>query len=220
MYGFGGMCLICKKKKKQQLRISSTGRAASATDVGRSCLPFLDWTSHPRTSLYLFIFSCLASTLLLLSHHLVPWRLVLGIVGEAALLFGHPTIQQRLAPCMQNSSTTEIALRAYASDIRLKYDALPDEIVQQGPSAVLVSQVWEEESQGRDGQWAHHKLHPPMRTEAHNSSGHVERPPPAGYEWPEDGHVDWTVDYNLTNVDSGKPVWCVSVVDRKLMRQM
>lgn len=148
----------------------------------------------------------------------MPWRLVLGVAGEAALLFGHPTIHQRLAPVLQ-SHKAEGALRAYASDIRFHYDALPDDVVQQGPAAVLVSQVWEEERQGRDGQWAHHKLHPPMRTEA-TAASNVERPPPAGFEWPEDGNVEWTVDYGLINVDAGEHGRSSSAANSRLTRHV
>lgn len=183
------------------LVLTITGRAAHATDVGRSYLPFLDWTSHPQVSLYLFLAAAVTSCCLAFLHHLIPWRLLLAVAGEAALAIGHPHILAQLRSLQRRQKLfSEETFKATANSLRMQCDGLPDSVVDSGLQSLLVVQVEEEEAQSRDGQWSQHKLIPPLDPSTRSETG--QRLPPSGYEWAEAGDT-WTVDYNLSRVDAG-----------------
>lgn len=173
------------------------GRAARATDIGRSCLPLLDWTSQPQISLYLFIIAFCSSLILAFTHHLIPWRLVLGVLGEGVLLAGHPQISKQLAPLIQLTASANVPFIMSTSDFFRK-DALADETAERGPEALLVSEVWEEETQGKDRVWGNHRLLPPLTAEDTSAGG--ERSPPARHCWASGS--SWTVDHGLPGSDA------------------
>lgn len=139
--------------------------------------------------------------MLALVHHLIPWRLILALGGDALLTAGHPRILAQIRPLLQSKISQE-RFRAAAADIRLQYDALDDPVIDQGPQDLQIVEVSEEEILDRDGHWSQHKLLPPLNGD--NASDIGERLPPTGYRWPTQAGDSWTIDYSRADTDSSK----------------
>lgn len=92
--------VLIRFTKQQNIQIMM-GRIADLSDLGLSLLPYLSWTpTHAPTTLVLLQLASLSTLLIALLHPLIPWRLLFFLIGESALLAGHPISISLLAGAM------------------------------------------------------------------------------------------------------------------------
>lgn len=160
------------------------GRISDLSDFGRSLVPYLTWRDE-RTSLVLLQLSVISGVLTFLVAPFVPWRFVFIIVGEAALLAGHPlaiSLASEAAPFLAASSK-QFSVRAARL---LEDDSLLDEEL----DAELVEVERFEVEARQDGAWVPDVM----------SGGEL----PKGFKWLRVG--DWAVDelYGGGEIDEGE----------------
>ena len=160
------------------------GRISDLSDFGRSLVPYLTWRDE-RTSLVLLQLSVISGVVIFLVAPLVPWRLVFIIVGEAALLAGHPltiSLISETAPYLAASSK-----RFSIKTARLVED---DSLLDEELDAELVELERFEVEARQDGAWVPDVV----------SGGEL----PQSFRWLRSG--DWTVDelYAGGDVDEGE----------------
>lgn len=103
------------------------GRVADLSDVLRACVPYLTWRDE-RLTRSLLLLSCLSSVLLALTARFIPYRLVFFLLGESALLVGHPLVRTFLADARPRVWTPKRRQRVLANWTRLlEDDELRDE---------------------------------------------------------------------------------------------
>jgi hypothetical protein len=154
-------------------------------------VPYLNWSTKPRLTLAICQLTILSAVGTFLLLPFIPWRLVMFLAGESALVIGHPAIQDVLDKHFEQTD-----LEAYEASFSksLRFDALPDLALEPGVVLQDVA-VWEEEGINADGTVAYHRFLPALAVEYEGEVKPAERNPPDGWKWLED---DWFIDRTWT----------------------
>ncbi|GAA5905759.1 Pex29p [Sporobolomyces salmoneus] len=116
-------------KNLQNIQIMM-GRIASASDFGRSLVPYLTW-HDARVSLALLHISVVSSFVLALLAPYIPWRLVFLILGEGLFVLCHPVVVTFLTSILSSPRAKMIQKQKQQELKRLlEDDGLNDEEVE------------------------------------------------------------------------------------------
>ncbi|GAA5952619.1 hypothetical protein JCM10213_005638 [Rhodosporidiobolus nylandii] len=131
------------------------GRVADLTDQLRSLVPYLTWRDERLTRALLHS-AVVSSFALALLAPFIPWRLVFFLLGEGALLAGHPLSQALLAQSVAYARTPEKEKKRRQMLRRLlEDDELRDEELDGGCEVVEVQRLEVESRQpgGPEAGW-------------------------------------------------------------------